>query len=272
MAKAPFRRGGQLILKKESFSPPSTLDSRPAPPHTSWFVIFSGLDGEHLEEMIPGGAFPTVGQARSPELAELEQVPELEGQPAGAPLARALEAELTQAHLYAEVGGVRGERSVGGKEGEGLRALRGGIEGSDGAGPGGRLGVVDLAQIEQRPIEDAAVGDAALFHEGPVTVLLAVFAAGVTTMPGAGICRVKRFGSVGDLAGTGFCQWAAFITPGIVLLDSQPLEEGEQRVFGFEPVVGLILAGAQLGQDLFFQRQIRLKVNLGGLDRFVPQP
>jgi hypothetical protein len=40
------------------------------------------------------------------------------------------------------------------------------------------------------------------------------------SMPGAGICRVERFVSVGDLAGTGSCQWAAFIPPGIVLLDS----------------------------------------------------
>ena len=90
-----------------------------------------------------------------------------------------MQAELTQAHLHAEVGSVFGQRAIGGEESEGLRALRDGIKSGDGAGPGGLLGVVDLAQIEQGPVEDAAVGHAAFFHEGPVTMLLAVFAARV---------------------------------------------------------------------------------------------
>ena len=142
--------------------------------------INEAIDGKHLEEVIPRSAFSAVGQTRPPELAALEQVPELEGQPAGAPLARALEAELTQAHLHAVGGGVLREGTVGGKEGEGLGALRDGIESGDGAGPGGLLGVIDLAQIEEGPVEAAPVGDAAFFHERPVAVFLAVFAARVT--------------------------------------------------------------------------------------------
>ena len=98
--------------------------------------------------VIPGGAFAAGRQARPPARAQLQQVPELEGQPAGAPLARAVEAERTQARRHAGVGGVRGARAGGGKEGAGWGAWGERIEGGEGAGPGRPLGVVALAQRE----------------------------------------------------------------------------------------------------------------------------
>jgi hypothetical protein len=141
--------------------------------------IQEAIDGEHLQKVIPGGALAAGRQTVAPEVAELKQIPKLKGQPTGPPLARTVEAKLTQAHLHAVVSGVVGERSIIGEQGEGLRPLRDRIKGGDGAGPGGLLGIVHFTEVEKRSVHDAAVGDAALFHQGPITVFLAVFEARV---------------------------------------------------------------------------------------------
>jgi hypothetical protein len=137
------------------------------------------ISGEDLEEVIPGSAFAAGRQAAAPEVAEVKEIPKLERQPAGAPLARTAKGELTQAQWHAVVGDGGGHGPIVGKEGEGLGLLRDRIEGGEGAGPGGVLGIVDLAQVEEWAVEDAPVGDAAFFHERPVTVFFAVFAARV---------------------------------------------------------------------------------------------
>ncbi len=56
---------------------------------------------------------------------------------------------------------------------------------------------------------------------------------------------------------------------GIVLADSEALEESQQRVVGFEELTGpTSLVG--LGESLLFERQIRIEINLCGLDGLMP--
>jgi hypothetical protein len=86
------------------------------------------------------------------------------------------------------------------EEGEGLRLLRDRIEGGEGAGPGGVLGVVALAQVEEGAVENTAISDAAFFHKRPVAVFFAVFAAGVALEIHAGRVYQPR-GENGNGAG-----------------------------------------------------------------------
>ncbi|MGA2853076.1 MAG: helix-turn-helix domain-containing protein [Verrucomicrobiota bacterium] len=94
-------------------------------------------------------------------------------QPARAPRAGAGELKLRKPHLHG--GRVRGgRRAIGGKE----RALAGltvvFVEDGNGLLPGGALGIVDLAQVEDVALHHAAP-DAAALDDGPGAMLLAVF-------------------------------------------------------------------------------------------------
>lgn len=127
---------------------------------------------EHAEHFLPVRAFAATAQARGEEGVELEVAPELIAQPARAPGAGTGELELVELHLHG--GRVRGGRgAVGRKE----RALTGlavlFVEDGNGLLPGGALGVVDLAQIEDVPLHHAA-SDAAALDDGPGAMLLAV--------------------------------------------------------------------------------------------------
>lgn len=48
------------------------------------------------------------------------------------------------------------------------------IDSFDGSSPGGAVAVVDLAEIEQGFLNGSATCDAAVFHDAPVAVLLAI--------------------------------------------------------------------------------------------------
>ena len=83
--------------------------------------------------------------------------------------------ELVELHLHG--GGVRdGRGAVGGKEGALASLADGFVEDLDGFLPGGALGVVDLAQIEDVALHDATP-DAAAFDDGPGAMRLAVLLA-----------------------------------------------------------------------------------------------
>ena len=127
---------------------------------------------KHAEDFLPVRAFATTAQARSEEGIELEVAPELIAQPARAPGARAGELQFMEPHLHG--GGVASQGgAIFGKE----RALPGlallFVEDFDGLLPGGALGVVDLTQIEDVALHDAA-SDATALDDRPGAMRLAV--------------------------------------------------------------------------------------------------
>lgn len=73
-----------------------------------------------------------------------------------------------RSELFGEQGGLLGRLSVVCEE-------------MDGFAPGGFLNAVEFAEIEDGALEDAVIGEATVFDNGPVEVFFAVFAAFVAT-------------------------------------------------------------------------------------------
>src|SRR4051794_14196991 len=115
-------------------------------------------------------------QARRPEVIKAQLVPQLAGEPAGAPLPRAVQAQAAEADLD-DVALQRRRRAVFGKQRDLPAAVAALLERLDRAAPGGLLGVVDLAEVEHVSLHRAPAKDPAVLDNGPVAVLLAVLAA-----------------------------------------------------------------------------------------------
>ena len=131
------------------------------------------VERQQAQDFLPVRAFAAAAQAGREERIELEVAPELIAQPARAPGAGAGKLELRKLHLHRRRGG-QGRRAVGGKE----RTLAGlavvFIEDGNGLLPGGALGIVDLAQVEDVPLHHAPP-DAAALDDRPGAMLLAIF-------------------------------------------------------------------------------------------------
>ena len=133
------------------------------------------IEREQAQDFLPVGAFAAAAQARGEEGVQVKFAPELIAQPARAPGTGTAEPELGELPLHGgRVGG--GRRAVVGEK----RALAGPavvlVKDVDGLLPGGALGVVDLAQIEDVTLHDAAPQAAAL-DDGPGAMLFAVLLA-----------------------------------------------------------------------------------------------
>jgi hypothetical protein len=128
------------------------------------------VDGQGLQDIEPTRAFPRGRQPVLPEGVEIELAPQLQREPAGAPLPRAGQLQAVKPDLH---GGTLGRRlSIGREQGQ-LDAARA-VERLDRAAPAGLLGVVDLAQVEHGLLHRAAAPDPAVLDDAPVPVLLAV--------------------------------------------------------------------------------------------------
>jgi len=82
--------------------------------------------------------------------------------------------------LDADVRRMRGDRPVGGEQGQAELPLAAHLEGLDAAQPRRVLAVVDLPEVQEVPIDHAPVGAPLLFRDAPVPMLLAVFESGMT--------------------------------------------------------------------------------------------
>jgi len=134
---------------------------------------------QEQQDVVPRGPLPAGREPVAPELVELQVRPELTDDPAGTPLPRAFEAERAEAELHPDVRGMRRDRPVGREQGQAELAVRAFLDGLDAAQPTGLLAVVDLAQVQEVPIDRPAVGAPVLLGDAPVPMLLAVFDAGV---------------------------------------------------------------------------------------------
>jgi len=128
---------------------------------------------EQLEDMFPIGAFARGAEALAPEGVEFELLPQLGEEPAGPPLARVVDFHAVEADLDA-VGRTAGKRTLVAEELELAGLAEGFVEDFDGADPLLLLAVVDFAEVEDGFLEDATALAAAVFHNRPVEVLLAV--------------------------------------------------------------------------------------------------
>jgi hypothetical protein len=135
--------------------------------------IQQAIGDEGFEHLQPRRAFLRVGQQRLPEGIEIEAVPEFESKPATTPLARAGQSDVTKVELDRGMFEVGCGGAVFGEKVD-LADLVAFIDRFDGAGPGGAVAVVDLAEIEQGFLNGPAACDAAVFDDTPVAVLLAV--------------------------------------------------------------------------------------------------
>ena len=125
---------------------------------------------QRLEHLQPRRAFARGAQPRPPEAVEFELLPQIQRQPACAPLARAAQAQFAQAHAD-RIDVVGGHRA--GREQRDLAPLPALVH-FDGLAPGFALAGVDLAQVQHLALHDAPVGKPAVLHEVPVFVGLAI--------------------------------------------------------------------------------------------------
>ena len=132
-----------------------------------------------LENVQPARPLPTRRQPRPPEPIQLQPIPQHQRQPARAPLPRPMHGEVRNPHPHHLARQLR--RLPVRREQRHLPRLRVAVDDLDRAAPGGPLAVVDLAQVQDLPLNHPPVAVAVVLHHAPVTVRLAVLEAGLGT-------------------------------------------------------------------------------------------
>ena len=132
---------------------------------------------EHKQHLIEARALARGRQSLAPELIESELLPELQAEPACAPLPWPLEAQLRE--LQAHDRGVRHHRfaTILGKQRERSPHLRRLVQHLDRFTPRELLRGVDLPQIQHMPLQHASTAYTLVLHHAEVAVLFAVFLA-----------------------------------------------------------------------------------------------
>lgn len=134
------------------------------------------VGGGPLEQAGSIRAFARGREFGGPEGVQAQLPPEFSGQPAGAVWPWRAQAIRRQAQRQRGRRGGRGWRqAIGGKTTVRFQLPGFGVEHRDGLGPDGLLGIVEFAQIEERPLMHGAGGVADIFDHAPVAVFLAVF-------------------------------------------------------------------------------------------------
>src|SRR5271170_4973412 len=96
------------------------------------------------------------------------------GEPAGAPLARAMQLHRIEPHLHPKTFGMGRHRPLGGEQGQLPMPPAPLVEPFDHPAPRRMLAVVALAQIQNRSLHHPTARTTLAFDNAPVTVLLAV--------------------------------------------------------------------------------------------------
>src|ERR1700674_678171 len=129
---------------------------------------------EHLQDLIPRRSFPARRQPIGPESIKLKLLPQVPGQPAGAPLPRTTKPHLRQAKL--NDGSVACDRLASILRKQRQRPSTAGVlvEHLDRLAPGRRLRRIDLAEIQHMPLHHPAAIETLVLDHVPVVVRLAV--------------------------------------------------------------------------------------------------
>jgi hypothetical protein len=136
------------------------------------------IEHEGLEDLIPTRALATGAEFVAPKFAEAELLPQFAAEPARAPGARTAQSHLRQPHAHDGKlldPDVR-RRVLLGKERDLARRVLVLAEEFDGLAPGRFLHAIEFAQIKHMALNDALVGQSAIFHDTPIEMLFAIFA------------------------------------------------------------------------------------------------
>src|SRR5450631_2389002 len=142
------------------------------PPLAAWRD--QPIGRQHLQDLIPPRSFPARRQPISPESIKLKLLPQLPGQPAGAPLPRTTKPHLGQAKL--NDGCIACDRlaSILRKQRQRSRTAGVLVEHFDRLAPRRRLRGVDLAEIQHMPLYHPSAIETLVLDDVPVVVRLAV--------------------------------------------------------------------------------------------------
>jgi len=148
------------------------------------------MGDQRLEHVAPARSLPRRQKKRRPKGVEAELVPQEHRQPAGAPLSRTTQTHLAQSDRD-DIAVENGRLAIFRKQRNLLRLRRVRVEDFDRLAPSGFLAVVDLAEVENLALRDAAVVEPAVFDHRPRSMLLAVLAANLVAQKhDAGLARL----------------------------------------------------------------------------------
>lgn len=135
---------------------------------------------------------------------------------------------------------------------------------------GGQLTRFGVRLILRKYVEDAAKRSPSLKRKRLHPHSMRHYA-DLRTMPTSGLCRPEIARNIEGSSGKAFRVLRGVILRGIVLVNSEALEESQQGVVGFEEPTGAAsLIG--FGENLLFECQVGIEIDLGGLDGLMPQP
>jgi hypothetical protein len=129
---------------------------------------------QRLQDVLPAGALARVRQQRRKEPIQLQLLIKMTGEPARAPLARAMQLHRIEPHLHAKTFGMVRHRPLGWKQGKLSMSPARFVECLDLMAPCFALAIIDLAQIQNRTLHHPTARTAPAFDNAPVAVLLAV--------------------------------------------------------------------------------------------------
>jgi hypothetical protein len=109
-----------------------------------------------------------------PERIEVQQIPQLTGQPTGTPLSGATKFQVVQSDLNDLTIQLRWS-SVGREKGHLLHGAVRILDHFDRFDPGGALGIVDFAKVENLPLNHFGVQGSMILNDTPVPMFFAVF-------------------------------------------------------------------------------------------------
>ena len=128
------------------------------------------------QHLLPTHRFAPLRPALAPELFQPQLPPQLAPQPATPEHARPAQLQAAQLHLQT-VHGIGGNRPVLGKQTQGGVALLALIKDLQALAPGGLLLIVDLSQVQHRPLHRLLRAHPPVLDDAEIAVILAVLLA-----------------------------------------------------------------------------------------------
>ena len=132
---------------------------------------------QQQQHLVPPRPLAARAQPPTPEPVELQLAQQAQRQPAPAPLARSAQPQFAQLQPDDRSIRLHPLAAVFRKQRQRARLRRPFLQDGDRLAPRPFLRIVDLAQVQQRPLHHTAPADPAILDDAPITVLLAVLLA-----------------------------------------------------------------------------------------------
>ena len=141
-----------------------------------------------LQDVQPAGPLSGRWQSWRPEVIQPQLIPQVAGQPAGAPLPRPAQLQSVDPNMH-HIAIQHRRRAVLREQRELPGVLATFVERLERPAPGGSLVVIDLAQMQHVPLHRPPARHSAVLDDAPVTVLLAVLPANLVAQKHAARIR-----------------------------------------------------------------------------------